>query len=298
LEIQQLRHLVAAVDCGNLLKAAEECNISQSGLSRSIRSLEDRLGVELLVRKSKGVEPTIFGASLVQRARLILNEVGRSMAELRAIQSAEIGDVAVGITQNYGHYFFPDVLADLHKAHSGIRVAVTSGGFLDLIAQLKVGAIDFVFGLLGGVEATPEIRIETLREHHSRVVTRADHPLASKRDEITPEDLANARWATLSGLGFQRNFIDYFTSRGLSPPQQIVKADSIALIRNFVVETGLLAVMPPDIARKQIEQGTLTILNCEAPAGQTQVGLVFRNNGLLTPQALQIVERIRQRLKL
>jgi DNA-binding transcriptional LysR family regulator len=185
LEIQQLRHLVAAVDCGNLLKAAEECNISQSGLSRSIRSLEDRLGVELLVRKSKGVEPTIFGASLVQRARLILNEVGRSMAELRAIQSAEIGDVAVGITQNYGHYFFPDVLADLHKAHSGIRVAVTSGGFLDLIAQLKVGAIDFVFGLLGGVEATPEIRIETLREHHSRV-TRS-HPSATRsRRKISP----------------------------------------------------------------------------------------------------------------
>jgi len=190
------------------------------------------------------------------------------------------------------------VLADLHKAHSGIRVAVTSGGFLDLIDKLKVGAIDFVFGLLGGVEATPEIRIETLREHHSRVVTRADHPLASKRGEITPEDLAKARWATLSGLGFQRNFMEYFTSRGLSPPQQILKADSIALIRNFVVETGLLAVMPPDIARKQIEQGTLTILNCEAPAGQTQVGLVFRNNGLLTPQTLQIVERIRQRLEL
>jgi len=292
LEIQQLRHLVAAVDCGNLLKAAEECNISQSGLSRSIRSLEERLGVELLIRKPKGVEPTIFGMSVVNRARLILNEVNRSMAELRALQSAEIGDVAVGVTQNYGHYFFPQVLAQLYKAHSGVRVNVVTGGFLDLIAQLKAGALDFVFGLLGVVGPCSDIKVETLREHHSRVVTRADNPLARKQ-EVTPEDLAQARWATLSGIGFQHNFAEYFTSRGFAPPVQVLKTTSIAMIRHFVRETGLLTVLPPDIVRDDLDSGVLTILNCEAPAGQTHVGMVFRNNGLITPQARQIVERIR-----
>jgi DNA-binding transcriptional LysR family regulator len=295
MEIQQLRHLVAAVDCGNLLKAADECNISQSGLSRSISSLEDRLGVELLVRKSKGVEPTIFGLSVVQRARLILNEVSRSIEELRAIQAAEIGDVAIGITQNYGHYLIPEILADLYHAHPGIRVRVVTGGFLDLVGQLKTGAVDFVFGLLGTMEVSDEIELEALREHHSKVVARTAHPLVAKT-EVTPEDLAAARWATLSGVGFQRNFMDYFSTHGLTPPVQVLKTDSIALIRRFILGADLLAVLPPDIVSDSLDAGLLTILDCEAPAEETTIGFVFRNHGLVTPHSRQIVERIRRRM--
>jgi LysR family transcriptional regulator, regulator of abg operon len=295
-EIQQLRHLVAAVDCGNLLKAAEECNISQSGLSRSISSLEDRLGVELLVRKSKGVEPTIFGQSIVQRARLILNEVARSLEELHALQAAEIGDVAIAITQNYSHYFLPEILADLYLSHPGIRVNVRTGGFLDLVAQLKIGAVDFVFGLIGAIGDDHEIQIEPLRKHHSRVIARSSHPLALQADEVTPADLAAARWATLSGMGFQRNFTHYFSSRGLAFPVQALKTDSIALIRRFIVGVDLLAVLPPDVVHEQVDAGLLTILNCEAPAEETTVGFVFRKHGLVTPHSRQIIDRIKRRM--
>jgi DNA-binding transcriptional LysR family regulator len=294
MEIQQLRHLVAAVDCGNLLKAAAECGISQSGLSRSIQSLEERLGVELLTRKAKGVEPTIYGRSIVQRARLILNEVNRSLDELRAIQAARFGDVTVGVTQNYGHYLIPEVLIDLYAAHPDIRVTVITGGFLDLVERLTIGAIDFAFGLLGNVEQTGEIRIEALREHYSKVVARASHPLASHTEEITASELASARWATLRSTGFQHNFIDYFLSRKLPAPVQVLKTDSISLITRLVVSTDLLTVLPAPIVRDSIDAGTLTILDCEAPAEQSVVGLMFRSQGLITPQSLEIIERIRK----
>lgn len=282
------------MECGNLLKAAKECRISQSGLSRSIRSLEDRLGVELLTRKAKGVEPTIYGLSVVQRARLILNEVNRSVEELRAIQAARLGDVTVGVTQNYGHYLIPQVLVDLYAAHPEIRVIVTTGGFLDLVEQLKIGAVDFAFGLVGMVADSDEITIEPLREHYSKVVARAGHPLAAKPGDITPQELANARWAALRGAGFQQNFVDYFLTRQLQPPVQMLKTDSISLMKAVIATTDLLAVLPPAIVLDAVEAGTLTILNCEAPAEQTSVGLMFRTHGLITPQSQQIIDRIRR----
>jgi len=296
LEIQQLRHLVAAVQYGNLLKAADECNISQSGLSRSIRSLEDRLGVQLLIRRSKGVEPTVYGLSVVRRAHLILNEVNRSVDELHAIQAAEIGDVSFGVTQNYGYYFIPEILAELLEAHPGIRVNVITGGFLDLVTQLKLGVVDFAFGLIGLIEEDGEIDIEPLREHHSRVVARSLHPLASKVGEVTPEELAAARWATLRGEGFQRIFTEYFSSQGLRSPSQIVRTDSIALIRQLVASSDMLAVLPPDIVHDELVSGSLSILDCDAPAEQTHVGLLFRAASFITPQAQEIIDRIRRRL--
>jgi DNA-binding transcriptional LysR family regulator len=295
LEIQQLKHLIAAIEFGNLLKAAEECNISQSGLSRSIRSLEDRLGVQLLIRKSKGVEPTIFGLSLLPRARLILNEVERAAAEIRSIQSCGIGEIEFGITQNYGYYFMPEVLADLQGKHPGIRVNIRTGGFLDLVALLKIGAVDFVFGLLGPLEKDSELEVELLREHHSRVIARHAHPLALRAEEVTAEELAAARWATLRSEGFQRNFASYFSTRGLRLPMQAVVTDSIALIRQSIAAGDLLAVLPPDIVHREIDNQELVIIDCEAPAEQTHVGLVTRRLSLVTPQRKQITDHIRRR---
>jgi DNA-binding transcriptional LysR family regulator len=296
LEIQQLRHLIAAVDCGNLLKAADECNISQSGLSRSIGSLEDRLGVQLLYRKSKGVEPTVYGDKVLQRARLIVNEVARCSEDIRAIKTCEVGEIAFGVTQNYGYYLLPQVLADLNSTLPGIRVTVRTGGFLDLVDQLKIGAIDFVFGLLGPIEEGGDIAVERIRQHYSRVIGRNTHPLANKREEVTPEELCTAHWATLASEGFQRNFIRYFTTHSLAPPVQVIKTDSMALICQSVLSADVLAVLPPDVARKEIETGELVILDCEAPAEQTDVGIVTRRSSLVTQQRTEILKRIRKHL--
>ncbi len=295
MEIQQLRHFIAAVDFGNLLKAAEDCNISQSGLSRSIRSLEDRLGVQLLLRKAKGVEPTIIGIGLLPRARLILNEVDRAMDEIRAAQAGDVGQIEFGITQNYGYYFIPTVLAELQEQYPNLRVTVRTGGFLDLITQLKSGSIEFVFGLVGKLEHDAELDVEYLREHHSRVIARVSHPLALLGREVTPEELAAARWATLRSAGFQRSFARYFFDRGLAAPLQAVVTDSIALIRNAVATCHLIAVLPPDVVHREIDAGQLTILDCEAPAEQTHVGIVTRKHGLVTPQHVQITAHIRRR---
>ena len=297
MEIQQIKHLIAAVECGNLLKAADECHISQSGLSRSIRSLEERLGVQLLIRKSKGVEPTVFGRSVLRRAYLIMNEVSRTVDEIRALQASEVGDIAFGVTQNYGYYFIPDLLAELQVEHPGVRVSVNTGGFVDLIRQLKVGSIDFVFGLLGSIEESDDIEAELLREHYSRVVARSSHPLARKQGDVTPDELSAARWATLRGEGFQRNFNTYFTAQGLHSPTQAVKTDSLALIRNSIAAADLLAVLPPDVVHWEIDRGDLVILQCEAPAEQTHVGLVRRRDSLVTPPQKEITELIRKRFR-
>lgn len=295
MEIQQIRHLIAAVECGNLLKAADACHISQSGLSRSIRSLEERLGVQLLIRKSTGVEPTVYGRSVLRRAYLIMNEVSRTVDELRALQASEVGDITFGVTQNYGYYCIPELVAELQADHPGVRASVNTGGFVDLVRQLKAGDIDFVFGLLGPIEENDELEAELLREHYSRVVARSNHPLACKQGDVTPEELSVARWATLRGEGFQRNFQDYFTARGLRSPIQAVRTDSLALIRNSIAAADLLAVLPPDVVHREIDCGDLIILPCEAPAEQTHVGIVRRRDSLVTPPQKKIINLIRKR---
>ena len=293
MEIQQLRHLIAAVENRNLLKAADKAYISQSGLSRSLKSLENRLGVALLERGPKGVEPTIYGLSVLRRARVILNEVDRSIAEVRAIELGKIGETVFGITQNYANYLMPPILAALHAERPGLHVTVVTDGFLELVKKVKTEEIDFAFGLIGRIHHSDGLVIEPLMENRARVVASSHHPLAGKAD-IGSEDLAGAQWAMLSSESVQRGFGIFFESRGLPVPPQMLRSNSIALIRNVVAASDALTILPQEVVQPEIDSGLLTALDCETPVEKSRIGLIFREGALLTPQAHVVVTRIRE----
>jgi len=292
MEIQQLRHLLAAVQHGNLLKAADEIFITQSGLSRSIKSLEDRLGVPLLTRQPKGVEPTIYGDSLIRRAKVILNEVSRAVEELRAIEEARSGDISFGISRNYASYVVPDILARVIVDRPGMGITVKTGGFFELVELVKSEAIDFGFGIIGSVRQGDGIVIEPLREHQSRVVSRVQHPLAGKPN-VTVEELSKARWLMLDSDALQRGFASFFERNGVDAPRQTIRTDSMTLIRRLAIETDVLTILPQEAVQKKIDQGILNVLDCPTPVEQSRIGVFYREDGVMTPQANFLIDQFR-----
>ena len=293
MEIQQLRHLMAAVEHRNLLKAADKTFISQSGLSRSIKSLEQRLGVPLLIRGPKGVEPTVYGHSVLRRAKVILNEVAKSIQEVRAIEQARVGEVTFGITPNYATYLVPQLLAELHRDRPGLRVTVITDGFVELIERVKSESIDFAFGLIGQVRRSDGIVIKAIRGHRARVMASSSHRLA-QQGTCTSADLAAAEWAMLNGEGVQRSFGLFFETRGLPVPAQVLRSNSISLVRQMVKDSNVLSILPEEVVHADIEAGEIVALECETPVEQTRVGLFFREGGLLTPQAELVIDRFRR----
>jgi DNA-binding transcriptional LysR family regulator len=291
-EIQQLKHLLAAVETGNLLKAADKSFISQSGLSRSIKSLETRLGVPLLIRGPKGVEPTVYGLSVLRRAQIILNEVNKSVDEVRAIKQARVGEVKLGITQNYAGYLVPELMNEIHRERPGIRFTIIADGFVELLEMVKTEVIDFAFGLIGQIHRSDGIVIEPLREHRSRVFCGRSHPLA-RGGTATLQDLHAAQWAMLNSGGVQRGFGIFFESRGMSVPLQVIKTNNIDLIRHLIDDSNMLTVLPAEVVHQEVTAGSIVPLECETPVAQTRVGLFYRDGGLLTPQAELVLDRFR-----
>jgi DNA-binding transcriptional LysR family regulator len=292
MEIQQLKHLIAAAQHGNMVKAADEVSISQSGLSRSIKTLEDRLGVPLLWRKTTGVEPTTYGDSLIRRAKLIVNEVERAIEEVRAIEQARTGDVRIGVTQNFSSYLVPDIISALAIDRPDLRLDVTTGGFVELIEQVKSEALDFGFGIMGAIRHDEGIVVETLCRHRSRVIARASHPLAGAKN-LTIADLASTRWALLKSEAVQRGFADFFARHGHAVPPQALRADSVTLIRRVVLTSDVLTVLPHEAVDSELSQGLLVEVECPIPVDQARIGLFFRSGGALTPQAHLLADRLR-----
>jgi DNA-binding transcriptional LysR family regulator len=109
---------------------------------------------------------------------------------------------------------------------------------------------------------------------------------------VAARDLSKSKWATLNSEGFQRAFMNFFQARGLPLPVQVIRTDSLGLIRRTLINADVLTVMPPDVVRDEIESGKLVVIDCEIPAEVTSVGLVHRADQLITPQMKQLIDRI------
>ncbi len=89
MDLKQLQYFVASVDSGSFKKAAEVLYTSQPHISKTIKSLETELQVELLERKARGVEATEAGRKVYDYACRILVESGKiqNMLEARNVST-------------------------------------------------------------------------------------------------------------------------------------------------------------------------------------------------------------------
>src|SRR3954454_14862398 len=98
MNFRQLKYFVAVVEAGKMTRAADQLHVAQTALGMQIRQLEEDLGVALLVRHSRGVEPTKAGSLLHLRAISILKEVEEARKEVRACEREDSEVIRLGIT--------------------------------------------------------------------------------------------------------------------------------------------------------------------------------------------------------
>ena len=82
LKLRDLRILMTVVECGTMGRAAERLAISQPVVSKAVADMEYALGVRLLDRSQRGVEPTPYGRALVKRGIAIFDEMRQGIEEI------------------------------------------------------------------------------------------------------------------------------------------------------------------------------------------------------------------------
>ena len=161
MEIRQLAHFVAVAEERSFSKAAKRVNIVQSGLSASIKALEQELGITLLLRTTRRVDLTEAGSVFLAEVRRVETALQGARDAVEAVRGVVRGTVQVGMMQRLAPLFdLPAVLARFRTDHPHVEVVLrqeTSGLMLSEVAE---GKLDFAFlSLLGapprGINVTP-----------------------------------------------------------------------------------------------------------------------------------------------
>ena len=181
-ELRQLRHFESLCRIKNFRLAAEEQNLTHSALTKSIRKLENDLGVRLFDRTTRIVEPTSAGTHLMDKVRVLLEQAESLVFEAKLVTGARIGELRVGCGPFASDTIMPDALSRFCSDHGDVNVDVHCEDPSTLIEKLVAGVLDFaIFD-----RSTPksdkyrnELRVDPLLREELVVAFRRGHPASA-----------------------------------------------------------------------------------------------------------------------
>lgn len=126
----------------NISKAADQLYLSQSALSKRIKSIEKEMGKELFIRSHQGIRFTPAGEQVLEHAVKISAEMKAMRQNLETMTDEVCGTLNAGISINFSQYRLPDLLADYHKKYPKVRMQITTGQSRHLYRQMAEGLLD------------------------------------------------------------------------------------------------------------------------------------------------------------
>lgn len=277
MEIRQLRHLVAAIDEKSLIRAAEAVFITQPALTRSLQNLEHELGVELLRRLPRGVVPTEAGETVYRHANLVLKEISTIKADVSLLAKGVTGNLKMGVGALFAQHVVDDVIWQLATSQSELNMEITVGTFEGLVNDLVEGTLDVLFTNLPAVEMPEYLIVEPLGVLTAVFVASKDHPLAQKQlCELS--DLESARWVIVDQPHSTELFKQFFLSRGMATPVNLVRTNSLGLITSILQKGGFVSILPRHLVLESFAVEGLVELKVEAPLITRKFGLIYRED--------------------
>ena len=196
IEIYLLEQLVAVAEFGTLLKASEKLHLSQPALSRSMKKLEEQLGVSLFIRDNSKITLNKTGEYAVEYAKRIL-ALDREMAESVIEHDRRARTISVG---SCAPFPLNELLPTVQERFSGM--AITSELVCDdqrLVTGLKNRAYQLV--ILHEKPQDHDLFVQHYLEERLYITVPKNHPLAG-RESVTFDDLCGMSVLLVGSIGF------------------------------------------------------------------------------------------------
>jgi len=293
LKLRDLQVLSAVVQWGSMAKAAARLAMSQPAVSQSVAALEQLLGVRLLDRTSRGVEPTAYAIALLKRSRVVFDELEQAAAEVAFLANPTVGEVRVAAGDTLAAGLLPRAIDRLSSEHPAVVVHVLqTNADGQEFRELRERRIDFALARTTTKLAHDDLDVELLFDDPHRVVAAANSPWARRR-KLELSDLVHERWVFASNHVVRELIAEAFAARGLEMPQERVSANSI-LLRNDLLATGrFLTVLPDSVLQCHAKQWSLKALAVDLDVKPRSVAMVSLKGRAISPVAQVFAKHVR-----
>lgn len=198
LKFKQLKLLIAIEDMGSVHQAAVLLHMSQPGVSKALREIEEAIGVTLFARTQQGLVPTDMGRCAIRYARLMLSSLAHMHKELLGMSRTSGVRIAVGTIAGALAAVLANALIAFHRLHPDVTVELQEGTSADLLEGLQSGVLDLALCRTSVARRTDIFHFEWLREEEVAVAVSPMHAL-SRTPDVGWEQVAQYPWILFPG---------------------------------------------------------------------------------------------------
>ena len=137
MELRHLRYFVAVAEAENVSRAALKLHVSQPGISRQIRNLEEEIGFQLLERSAKAVRLTAAGKVFLTEAREVLLRAEAAVKKARDVAKKGGGEIHIGYAPSLTVQILPATLRKFQDEFPQVRVALHDLSSEEMLTQLS-----------------------------------------------------------------------------------------------------------------------------------------------------------------
>jgi len=297
LKTRQLLLLIALDDYRNIHRAADELHMTQPAASKQIKDLEEMLDVKLFERLPRGMEPTIYGETMIRHARMALTSLALAHDDIVTLKAGLTGQVEVGVIMTPAMALLPRAIARVKEEAPLLRIGVQLDTSNLLLDKLQHGTLDFMIGRIFDTGDTSGLIYEELTEEPACAVVRPGHPLLERKD-LTLKDIAPLPWIVPPhGSILRYRFDMMFRRAGLEPPANVVDTTAMLVITALLQQTDSLHVMPMEVAQYYASLNVMRILPIELPCKMDAFGIIRHQDHLLSPGADLLLRAVRAAAK-
>ncbi|NWA29873.1 LysR family transcriptional regulator [Pseudomonas gingeri] len=285
MNLRTLRAFVEVVRQGGFSQAAQVVSLTQSTVSKAVKTLEDELGMPLLNRIGHRSELTAAGEITYRRALVLLAERSDLMAELDELRGLKRGVLRIGLPPVGSGALFASMFATYRSRYPNIDIELVEHGSQKLHECLLAGEVDLAALL---VPIGEEFDYQEVRSEPLIVLMPSNHPLSGSRT-VDFAHLASSPFILFeAGFALNRIILAACELRGVVP-KVTARSAQVDFIVDLVVAGLGVAFLPQMLAQKHRHEGIVQI-PLDEPQTDWHIALAWRRNAHLPPAALAWLE--------
>lgn len=285
MNLRTLRVFVEVVRQGGFSQAAEVVSLTQSSVSKAVRTLEDELGTPLLNRIGHKSELTAAGEIAFRRALVLLAERNDLIAEINELRDLKGGTLRIGLPPVGCGVLFAQMFATYRSRYPRVNIELIEHGSKKLRDCLEAGEVDLA-ALLIPIDET--FAYQQVRNEPLVAVLPGAHSL-SRRKRINFSDLADSPFILFEeGFALNALIMAACDRRGIVP-RVTARSGQIDFIADLVAAGLGVAFLPRMLAQKHKHAG-IALVPLDEPDTDWNIALAWRAGAHLPPAAIAWLE--------
>ncbi|WP_330372546.1 LysR family transcriptional regulator [Metaclostridioides mangenotii] len=259
--LEELKTLIAVVECKNFTKAGENLKLSQPSVSTHIKNLENRFGVTLIDRsiKQKTIYITESGYILYNRSKEILNLLDKVDHEMKDVSDSVIGHVKVGASFTIGEHILPKFLTNFTKSYPDIDIEIFIQNTSQVSSHIK--NLNYDVGLVEGTTSSSHFIQKYFLMDKMILAMPYDRNLSS--ENFSFDSLQNKIWVARENGSGTREYLNMFLNSNEIVPKNIIILGSNYAVKE-AVKNGLgITIISNLVTKSDVKNKTLSTIELD-----------------------------------